>query len=117
MLSAPATDRNVDVESNAALRRELERVRQQILKHLLQALSVGGDRTPEIWIDVNLERQLPGVRFMPERPRHHVEQVGKEHILGVDGDGTGFDLREVQNVANKVEEIGAGAMDGAGEFD
>ena len=46
-----------------------------------------------------------------------VEQVGEEDLLRFDGDGAGFDLRQVENVADQVEQVGAGAMDGAGEFD
>ena len=55
MLRAPAAERHGDVEANAALRSELECVRQQILEHLLQPFGVGGDGAPEIWIGMNLE--------------------------------------------------------------
>ena len=34
----------------------------------------------------------------------------------VDRDGAGLDLRQVENVADQVEQVGAGAVDGAGEF-
>ena len=54
---------------------------------------------------------------MAERPRHHVDEVGEQHLLGIDGDGAGFDLGQIENVADQVEQIGAGAMNGAGEFD
>ena len=54
---------------------------------------------------------------MAERSRHHVEQVGEEHILGVDRNRAGLDLRQVENVADQIEQVGAGGMDGAGEFD
>ncbi len=66
---------------------------------------------------MDLERQLPRFRLVAERPRHHVEQVGEEHLLGIDRDRAGFDLGQVENVADEVEQIGAGAVDGAGEFD
>ena len=74
-------------------------------------------RAPEIGIDVNLERQLARFRLVAERPRHHVEQVGEEHLLGVDRDRAGLDLRQIENVADEVEQVGAGAVDGAGELD
>ena len=105
------------VEPDAALRRELERVRQQVLEHLLQPLGVGGDGAAEIGIDMDLERELPRFRLVAERPRDHVEQVGEEHFLGIDRDGAGFDLRQIQNIADEIEQIGAGAVDGAGELD
>ena len=75
MLRAPAAERHGDIEADAALRGELERVRKQVLEHLLQPLGVGGDAAAEIGIDMNLERQLARFRFVAERPRHHVEQV------------------------------------------
>ena len=86
------------VEAHAALRGELERVRQQVLEHLLQALGVGDDAAAEIGIEMDLERQLPVVGLVPERPRHHVEQVREVDILGVDRDGAGLDLRQIENV-------------------
>ena len=54
---------------------------------------------------------------MAERPRHHVEQVGEENLLGIDRDRAGFDLRQIENVADQIEQVGAGAVDGAGELD
>ena len=107
----------VDIEADAALGGELERVRQQVLEHLLQPLGVGGDAAAEIGIDVDFERQLPRFRLVAERPRHHVEQVGEEHLLGVDRDGAGLDLGQIENIADEVEQVGAGAVDGAGELD
>ena len=77
MLRAPAALRGRDAEPHAALRGELERVRQQVLQHLLQALGVGGDAAAEIGIEVDLERQLPGLGLVAEGPRDHVEQIGE----------------------------------------
>ena len=33
-----------------------------------------------------------GIGLMAERPSHHVKQVGKEDVLGIDGDGARLDL-------------------------
>ena len=68
-------------------------------------------------IDLDVEGQLPVVGLVPERPRDGVEQVGDEHLLGVDRDGAGLDLRQVENVADQVQQVGAGAVDGARELD
>jgi hypothetical protein len=54
---------------------------------------------------------------VPERARDHVEQVGERDLLGVHCDGAGLDLGQVENVADQVQQIGAGAVDGAGELD
>ncbi len=99
------------------MRGEFERIRQQILEHLLQALGVGRDRTGKIGIGIDLERKLARLGFVTERPRHHVEQIGDVDVLGVDRDGAGLDLGQVENVADQIEQVGAGAVNGTGEFD
>ena len=53
---------------------------------------------------------------MTERTRDRLDHIGEENLLGVDRDRARFDLRQVENVADQVEKIGAGAMDGAGEL-
>ena len=66
---------------------------------------------------MDLERELARLCLVTERPRHHVEQIGDVDILGVDRNGAGLDLGQVENVADQIEQIGAGAVNGAGEFD
>ena len=66
---------------------------------------------------MNVERELARFRLVAERARHHVEQIGEEDLLGIDRDGAGFDLRQIENVADQVEQVGAGAVNGAGELD
>ena len=46
-----------------------------------------------------------------------LDQVAQQHLLRIDRDGAGLDLRQVENVADQVQQIGAGAVDGAGELD
>ena len=100
MIRTPAARRQRHVEADAALRREFKRVREKIFKHLLQAFAVRRDAAPEIWIDMNFERQLPRLGFVPEWPRHHVDEVGEENFFGIHRDRTGLDLRQVKNVAD-----------------
>ncbi len=45
------------------------------------------------------------------------QQVRGQDFLGVDRDGAGLDLGEVENVADQIEQVGAGAVDGTGELD
>ena len=68
-------------------------------------------------IDLDVEGQLPIVGLVPERPGDGVDQVGDEHLLCVHRDGAGLDLRQVENVADQVQQVGAGAVDGARELD
>ena len=65
----------------------------------------------------HVERQLLGSRPRAGRARDRVEQVGEEDFLGFDRDRAGLDFGQVENVADQVEQVGAGAVDGAGEFD
>ena len=57
------------------------------------------------------------VRLVPERPRDRVEQVGDEDFLRIDRDRAGLDLRQIEDVADQVQQVGAGAVDGARELD
>ena len=59
----------------------------------------------------------PVFRLVTERAGHHVEQAGEEDLLGFHRDGSGFDLREIENVADQVQQIGPGAVNGARELD
>ena len=43
-------------------------------------------------------------------------QAAEEDLLGVDGDGAGLDLRQVENVGDQVQQVRAGAVDGAREL-
>src|SRR6202451_4368264 len=109
MLGAPAAESRGDIEPHTALPGELERVRQQVLEHLLQPLGVDGNGAAEIGIDVYLERQLPRIRLVAEWPRLHVDEVGEEHLLGIHSYRAGLDLGQVENIADQVEQVGAGA--------
>ena len=72
---------------------------------------------PRLASKFDLERQLPGLRLVAEGPRDHVEKICERNLLGVHGHGSGLDLRQVENVADQVQEVGAGAVNGAGELD
>ena len=106
-----------DAQPHAALGGELQRVGQQVLQDLLQALGIGDDAAAEVGVDLDVERQALRFGLVAERPRHRLEHVGEEDLLGIDGDRARFDLGEVEDVADQVQQVGAGAVDGAGELD
>jgi hypothetical protein len=95
---------------------ELEGVGQQVLQDLLQPLGIGDHAAIEPRIDLRIEGQLAIVGLVAERPRHGIQQVAEEHLLRIHRDGTGFDLGQIQDVGDEVQEVGAGAVDGAREF-
>ena len=117
VVRSPAAGRNADVQPHAAAVGELEGVRQQVLQHLQQALGVGRDRAPQARVEVGRERQLARVRLVAEVALDRLAQVREQQVLALDRDRARLDLRQVQNVADEVEQVGAGAVDGLGELD
>ena len=57
VVGAPAAVRHADLQPHAAVLGELERVRQQVLQHLQQALRIGRDRAPEARGELGRERR------------------------------------------------------------
>ncbi len=53
---------------------------------------------------------------MPEWPRHHFEKIAEGDLLRLDGDRSGLDLRQVQDIADEIEKVGARTMDRLCEF-
>ena len=117
VVGPPAGPHRQHAQPHAALGGELQGVGQQVLEDLLQALGVGDQAALQRGIDLDVEAEALRFRLMAERPRHGLEHVGEEDLLGVDGDGAGLDLGEVEDVGDQVQEVGAGAVDGAGELD
>ena len=113
MIFAPSSVGHRNGKPHRTVLGELERIRQQILEHLLQTLGVRHQAASEMRIGLHLERQLPIFRFVPERPRHHLQQVGEEDFLGFDRHRARFDLRQIENVADQVQQVGSRAVNGA----
>jgi len=117
VIGAPSADGRRDIHAYAAFGGKLEGVRQQVLQDLLQPLGVGDDAPRQVRIDVDIERQLPVLRFVAERASHGLQEIGGEDFLRVHRDRTRFDLGEVEDVADQVEQVGARAMNGPCELD
>jgi hypothetical protein len=66
---------------------------------------------------VDVEGELPCDSAWCRKGGDRLQQVCEVDLLGLDGDGAGLDLGQVEDVADQVEEVGAGAVDGAGELD
>src|SRR5215470_13444151 len=113
MVGTPAANRSRDVELDAALRCELERVGQQVLENLLQPLGVSAEARSEAWIQDGLEQKLPGLGLMTERTRNSCHDVGEVDLFRIDRDGSRLDLRKVENVADQVQKVASGAVNGA----
>ena len=66
---------------------------------------------------MNVERKLTRFRFVAERTRDHVHEIREENLLRVYGNGARLDLRQIQDVADEIEKVGTGAVDGSGKLD
>ena len=115
MIRRPSGDHRLHPHRHLALRGELEGVRQQVLQNLLQALGVAGERARQRVVDVDVEREVLGLRHVVERALDAVAQRREGDLLGFDGDGARLDLRQVENVVDQREQVGAGRVDVLGE--
>ena len=117
MIVAPSAAGIEDREPDAALLGELERIGEQILEHLLEALGVGDQAAAQMRVGVQLEGELAVLCLVAEGPGDHLQHAGEEDLLRFDGDGAGFDLREIEDVADEIQQVGSGAVNGARELD
>ena len=117
MIFAPTAGGHGNGNANATLFGELEGVGEQVLEHLLQTLGVGDHAARQVRVGVDVEGEAAIFRFVAEGARDHFEERGEENFFGFDGNGAGFDFGEVENIADEVEQVCAGAVNGAGEFD
>src|ERR1700687_96508 len=113
---APAARSQRRRQADASQFGELEGVGQQILQYLLQTLRVGDDAPGQVRIGLHLETETAVLGFMPERTFHHVQQTGKIDFLCLHRYGPGFDLRQIKNVGDQVQQVCPGAMNRAGEL-
>ena len=67
--------------------------------------------------ELHVEWQILGFGHVAEVALDGVAQGGEGDFLGLDGDGAGLDLREIEDVVDEVEQIGAGGVDVPGELD
>ena len=116
VVGTPAGQRTGDGEANAALLSELEGVGQQVFEDLLEAARIGDETATEPWIALDLEEESAVFGLVAERPGNGFEERAEEELFRLDRNRAGFDLGEVENIGDEVEEVGAGAVNGAGEF-
>src|SRR6185312_16699896 len=69
-----------------------------------------------MWVGLNIEGKLPVFGFMAEGTSQHVKQAAKEHLFGFDRNRSRFDLGEIENVADEVQQVGPGPMDRSREL-
>src|SRR5581483_3569464 len=103
---------------DAALLGELDRVRQEVLEDLVQPLRVGGDRRRHVRprdLDVQLEALV--LRERAERPLDVVADVADRDVGDSNVHLPGLDLRQVEDVVDQLEQVGARLVDRLRELD
>ena len=117
VIGAPALRGEIDAHFDVAVRGELDGVGQQVLEDLLEALRVAVHEARQVLGELHVERQVLGLGHVPEVAVDVVAQAGEGDFLDLDGDGAGLDFREIENVVDEVEQVGAGRVDVAGKLD
>ncbi len=93
------------------LGRELHRIGQQVLQNLLQTLGVTVHGARQVVREVDVEGQVFGFCDMAEVAINVVAQAGEGNLFHLHRDRAGFDLRQIQNVVNEVQQVGARRID------
>ena len=86
-------------------------------EHLLQPFRVGHKTARQVEAALNVKDKFAILRFVTERPRHRVQQAREEDFLGFDGNCAGFNLGQIEDVANQVQQVSSGTVNRAGELD
>ena len=116
VIGRPAEHRRPDVQAHAALRRELHGVRQQVLDDLHEALGVGDHGAAQPRIEIRGEREMARLGLVAEVALDGLAQLRERQLFALDRDRARLDLGQVEDVADEIQQVGAGAVDGLGEF-
>ena len=117
VIGAPALRGKTDAHFDVAVSGEFDGVGEQILEDLLEALRVAVHESRQVLGELHVEWQVLGFGHVPEVAVDGVAQGGEGDFLDLDGDGAGLDFREIENVVDEVEQVGAGGVDVAGKLD
>src|SRR5215468_610704 len=103
MVSAPASAGLQNRQANTPLLGKFEGVGKKVLEDLLHALGVGNQTGAEIGVQIGFKRKPAVVGFMTEGPCYDFQQACEEDFFRLDGNRAGFDLGEIENVADEIE--------------
>src|SRR5581483_6807519 len=95
---------------------EFEGVGKQVLQYLLQTLGIGHQATRQIGVRIDFKGELLVFSFMAEWPCNHFQYASKEQLFCFNRDRTRFNLRQVKDVADQVEQVSSSAMNGSGKL-
>src|SRR5207248_6660145 len=104
---APTRARHFGDELDLTLLGELERVAEQVVEDLLQALRVGRNGLGQPGPKVDREPELGGFGDVAEGPLEHWLQLADRPVRDVQRYRAGFDLRQVEDVVDELEQVRA----------
>jgi hypothetical protein len=100
---------------DAALRRELHGVAQQVPEHLLEATGVAGD--DDAGVEHLLEAHAPGLGRGPRGLHRLLDQRRQVHALHVEAHLAGGDAAHVQQVVDELRLDAGVALDDGNPFE
>src|SRR5579884_4367838 len=65
---------------------------------------------------MDFKAELLVFSLMAEWTCHHFKHVAEEQLFRFHGYGAGFNLGQVKNVTDQIQQVSSRAMDGAGKF-
>src|SRR5579863_167505 len=99
---APAGRRSSHSHSYAAMLRELDGVRQEILQDLLKPLGVGG-YAAYFAIDRDIERKTAALGLVAEWAGDGLPKQAERDVFSVHRHCAGFNFREVEDIADEIQ--------------
>ncbi len=94
-----------------------DRVGQQVLENLLQALAIGEEHGRRTFLHLHLEPQLAIGRQRLEHPAQAIDQARHAGVFRAHFQLAGFDLGDIEDVVDQVEQVIAGGIDRLGKLD
>src|SRR5215471_4280658 len=107
VIGSPAAVDHRHFKCDSPLGGKFESVREQVFEHLLQALDVGVDAARQLWTDLDIEGQMLAFGNMPETSLDSIAHADKAYLFGFDGHSARLNLRQVEDVADQVQQVGA----------
>ena len=116
MIIRPAGARQLGAHGDMTAGRKLHRIGKQVLENLLEPLGITMNGMWQVTREVDVEWQPLRLGHVAEASIDGVAQAGESNFLDLDGNCSGFDLGEIQNVVDQMQQIGARRMNVAGEL-
>src|SRR5579863_8705272 len=118
VIHAPARHNAVDLQPYRPVLRELQRVRQQVLQYLLQALGIRDNRLGrQIFREIDREIETLALGYMAECPQAEIAQFAEPDAAPLHVHLARLDFAEIEDVVDQRQQIGSRRVDSFGVLD